>query len=58
MDILVKENLIPLQNTLDELRILSIETKSFIDHINDSPSDLLFKSQTINPAPNETRSFR
>ena len=58
VDILVKENLIPLQNTLDELRILSIETKSFIDHINDSPSDLLFKSQTINPAPNETRSFR
>jgi len=58
VDILVKENLIPLQNTLDELRLLSIETKSFIDHINESPSDLLFKSQTINPAPNETRSPR
>lgn len=58
IDILMKENLIPLQNTLDELRLLSIETKSFVDHINDSPSDLLFKSQTINPAPNETRSPR
>jgi len=58
VDILLKENLIPLQNTLDELRILSIETKSFVDHINDSPSDLLFKAQTINPAPNETRSPR
>lgn len=58
IDILMKENLIPLQNTLDELRILSIETKSFVDHINDSPSDLLFKAQTINPAPNETRSPR
>ena len=53
IDILVKENLIPLQNTLDELRILSVETKSLIDHLNDSPSDLLFKSATTQKAPNE-----
>ncbi len=53
IDLLVKENLIPLQNTLDELRILSVETKSLIDHLNDSPSDLLFKSATTQKAPNE-----
>lgn len=55
IDILVKENLIPLQSTLEELRILTIETKALIDHLNDSPSDLFFKSETIHPAPNETR---
>lgn len=53
IDILVKENLIPLQSTLEELRILTIETKALIDHLNDSPSDLFFKAETINPAPNE-----
>lgn len=52
-DILVKENLIPLQSTLQELRLLSVETKALIEHLNDSPSDLFFKAGTINPAPNE-----
>jgi len=56
VDLLLKENLIPLQSTLDELRILSINSRALIDHLNDSPSDLLFKSETIHPAPNETRS--
>lgn len=53
MDIVVKENLIPLQRTLQELRLLSNETKALIEHLNESPSDLFFKEQTINPAPNE-----
>lgn len=53
IDLLVKENLIPMQSALDELRILSIESKSLIDHLNDSPSDLLFKATTIQKAPNE-----
>lgn len=52
-DILLKENLIPLQSTLQELRLLSNETKALIEHLNDSPSDLFFKAETINPAPNE-----
>ena len=52
-DILLKENLIPLQSTLQELRLLSNETKALIEHLNESPSDLFFKEQTINPAPNE-----
>jgi phospholipid/cholesterol/gamma-HCH transport system substrate-binding protein len=56
IDILMKDSLSPLQNTLDELRILSIESKALIDHLNASPSDLFFKSETINPAPNEVRS--
>lgn len=53
IDLLVKENLIPLQMALDELRLVSIETKSFIDHLNNSPSDLLFRSATVSKAPNE-----
>jgi phospholipid/cholesterol/gamma-HCH transport system substrate-binding protein len=56
VDLLLKDNLIPLQTTLDELRILSIESRALIDHLNDSPSDLFFKSADIHPAPNETRS--
>ena len=56
VDLLLKENLIPLQSTLDELRILSIESRALIDHLNDSPSDLFFKASDIHPAPNETRS--
>ncbi|MDD3342057.1 MAG: MlaD family protein [Sulfurospirillaceae bacterium] len=53
LDILVKENLLPAQSALDELRILTIDTKELINNIKDSPSDLLFKAETINPAPNE-----
>ncbi|MDD2383352.1 MAG: MlaD family protein [Sulfurospirillaceae bacterium] len=53
MDVLVKENLLPAQGALDELRILANETKELINNLKDSPSDLLFKAETINPAPNE-----
>ncbi|NCD13121.1 MAG: MCE family protein [Epsilonproteobacteria bacterium] len=53
MDILVKENLIPLQGTLEELHLVLSEAKSLINNLKDSPSDILFKSETIQPAPNE-----
>lgn len=53
VDILVKENLMPLQKTLQDLQLLSNETKDLVSNLKDSPSDLLFKEETIKPAPNE-----
>ena len=53
MDVLVRENLLPAQGALDDLRILANETKELINNLKDSPSDLLFKAEFINPAPNE-----
>lgn len=53
MDVLVRENLLPAQGALDELRILANETKELINNLKDSPSDLLFKTETLQPAPNE-----
>lgn len=53
IDMMVKENLLPAQGALDELRILATETKELINNLKDSPSDLLFKENIINPAPNE-----
>ena len=53
IDIVLKENLMPLQKTLQELNVLVNETKDLVSNLKDSPSDLLFKEGTINPAPNE-----
>ena len=53
VDLLVKENLMPLQGTLQELRVLVNETKDLVNNLKDSPSDLLFKEETLQPAPNE-----
>ena len=53
VDILVKENLMPLQKTLQDLQLLVNETKDLVSNLKDSPSDLLFKEETIKPAPNE-----
>lgn len=53
IDRMVKENLLPAQGALDELRVLANETKELINNLKDSPSDLLFKEETIKPAPNE-----
>lgn len=53
IDLMVKENLLPAQNALDELRILATDTKELINSLKDSPSDLLFKEETLKPAPNE-----
>jgi len=43
----------PLQKTLQDLQMLSNETKDLVSNLKDSPSDLLFKEETIQPAPNE-----
>lgn len=55
IDILVKDNFIPLQQSLLEMRVLMNETKDLVSNLKDSPSDLLFKEVTLNPAPNERR---
>ena len=47
VDLLVKENLMPLQKTLQELHILLNETKDLVTNLKDSPSDLLFKEETF-----------
>ena len=53
VDILLKENLMPLHQTLQELQVLLNETQGLVSNLKDSPSDLLFKEETIKPAPNE-----
>ncbi len=53
MDLLVKENLLPLQQTLEELHLVLNETKDLVRNLKESPSDLLFKAETIEPAPHE-----
>lgn len=53
IDLVVKENIIPLQKSLQELQVLLNETKDLVSNLKDSPSDLLFKEETIQPAPNE-----
>ncbi|ATB68265.1 phospholipid ABC transporter, periplasmic substrate-binding protein MlaD [Sulfurospirillum diekertiae] len=53
VDILLKENLMPLQKTLQDLQVLVNETKDLVSNLKDSPSDILFKEETIQPAPNE-----
>ncbi|KFL33431.1 MULTISPECIES: MlaD family protein [unclassified Sulfurospirillum] len=53
VDILFRENLMPLHQTLQELQVLLNETQGFVSNLKDSPSDLLFKEETIQPAPNE-----
>ena len=53
LDIIVKDNLMPLQKTLQDLHVLVNETKDLVGNLKDSPSDLLFKEETIKPAPNE-----
>lgn len=53
IDIILKDNLLPAQGALEELRILANETKDLINNLKDSPSDLIFKEETIKPAPNE-----
>lgn len=53
INIMVKENLAPLQNSLNELQVLMNETRGLVTNLKDSPSDLLFKSETISPAPHE-----
>lgn len=43
----------PLQSTLYDLEVVLAETKELIANLKDSPSDLLFKAETVAPAPHE-----
>lgn len=55
IDIIVRENLLPFQNNLDELQTLIIETRGLVVELRDSPSDLLFKEAVFEAAPSEER---
>jgi phospholipid/cholesterol/gamma-HCH transport system substrate-binding protein len=53
IDMIVRENLLPFQNDLNDLRTLIIETKEFVGELRDSPSDLLYKETNLELAPSE-----
>lgn len=53
IDVIVRENLLPFQNDLNDLRTLIIETKEFVSELRDSPSDILFKTTDVELAPSE-----
>jgi len=55
IDMIVRENLLPFQNDLNDLRTLIIETKEFVGELRDSPSDILFKETNIELAPSEEK---
>jgi len=55
IDVIVRENLLPFQNDLNDLRTLIIETKEFVGELRDSPSDLLFKETNLDLAPSEEK---
>ncbi len=52
-DIIIRENLLPVQNDLEDLRGLMIDIREWIDELKDSPSDLFFKQSISKIAPNE-----
>jgi len=53
LDVIVRENLLPFQNDLNDLRTLIVEFQGLVSELRDSPSDILFKESTIKPAPFE-----
>lgn len=53
IDILLKENLLPLQSAMGEFRLLMIEARKSLEKFSDSPSDIMYKQMQIEPAPNE-----
>lgn len=55
VDILLRENLLPFQNALDEFRTLMISSQEGIDSLVSSPSDLIYKETIIEPAPSEEK---
>ncbi len=55
IDVIVRENLLPFQNDLNDLRTLIVETKEFVGELRDSPSDILFKETNLEMAPSEER---
>jgi len=55
IDVIVRENLLPFQNDLNDLRTLIIESKELVAELRDSPSDILFKESNIELAPSEEK---
>ena len=55
IDVIVRENLLPFQNDLNDLRTLIVETKEFVVELRDSPSDIFFKETNLELAPSEER---
>ncbi len=55
IDLIVRENLLPFQNDLNDLRTLIIESKELVSQLRDSPSDILFKESTVELAPSEEK---
>ena len=53
IDVIVRENLLPFQNDLNDLRTLIIESRELVSELRDSPSDILFKETTLELAPSE-----
>lgn len=55
VDILLKENLQPMQSAMHEFRLLMIEARTTLGKLSDSPSDFLYKQRNIQPAPSEEK---
>ncbi len=53
IDVIVRENLLPFQNDLNDLRTLIIEARGLVSEIRDSPSDIFFKETNLELAPSE-----
>ena len=54
-DQIARENLLPLQNDFNDLRTLIVESKELVNQLQNSPSDILFKESTMQPAPSEEK---
>ncbi len=55
IDVIVRENLLPFQNDLNDLRTLIVESRELVSELRDSPSDILFKESKIELAPSEEK---
>ncbi len=53
IDVIIRENLLPFQNDLNDLRTLIIETRELVTELRNSPSDILFKEADLELAPSE-----
>lgn len=55
VDVLLKENLLPLKSAMEEFRLFMIQAQSSLQKFSDSPSDIIYKQTQIKPAPSEER---
>ena len=54
-DTIAKDALSPAENTLIELETLMVQTQKLLEGLQESPSDLLYKSTPVEPGPGEGR---